>query len=310
MQKEKSFLEKPLKKINEIEERFTYIRDLFFLAKKENDISLISDILKEVHCLDLKIKELEFLRMFSKKHDFLNCYLDFQSGSGGEEAQDWSRMLLRMYSKWIIKKNFQSKILEQSLGENNGVKSATVKVIGEYAFGWLRTESGIHRLVRKSPFDSNKKRHTSFCSVFIYPEIHDDINVSIKKNELRIDVYRASGAGGQHVNRTESAVRITHIPTGIVTQCQNARSQHKNKEQALKQLKSKIFHLLVKNKETRKKEIEKKKLKITWGNQIRSYVLDNSMIKDLRTKIESRNTEKVLNGDLNKFVKASLKSGL
>lgn len=248
--------------------------------------------------------------MFSKTHDACNCYIDIQSGSGGTEAQDWSKILLKMYLKWLDKKGFKTKIIEESTGEIVGIKSATVQVFGAYAFGWLRTETGIHRLIRKSPFDAGKRRHTSFSSVFIYPDIEEKINIKIHSSDLRIDVYRASGAGGQHVNRTESAVRITHIPTNLVTQCQNNRSQHKNKEQAIKQMKAKLYELQLQKKRREKTQIESNKLNISWGNQIRSYILDNSKIKDLRTGIEKHDIQSVLNGDLDDFIEQSLILGL
>jgi len=248
--------------------------------------------------------------MFSSKHDNCNCYVDIQSGSGGTDAQDWAKILLRMYLKWADKKGFQTEIIHESIGEIVGIKSATIKVHGEYAFGWLRTETGIHRLIRKSPFDSGKRRHTSFSSVFVYPDIDDQIYININSSELRVDVYRASGAGGQHVNRTESAVRITHLPTNLVTQCQSSRSQHKNKEQAIQQMKSKLYEMQKREKQKKKKELEKNKSNITWGNQIRSYILDNSKIKDLRTGIEKNHIQSVLDGDLDDFIEQSLIIGL
>ena len=248
--------------------------------------------------------------MFSGEYDSSDCYLDIQSGSGGTEAQDWANMLLRMYLRWAESRGFKTEIIEQSDGEVAGIKSATIKVMGEYAFGWLRTETGVHRLVRKSPFDSGGRRHTSFSSAFAYPEVDDDIDIEINPADLRIDVYRASGAGGQHVNRTESAVRITHLPTNIVTQCQNDRSQHKNKEQAMKQLKAKLYEYELRKKNAEKQALEDTKSDIGWGSQIRSYVLDDSRIKDLRTGVETRNTQAVLDGDLDKFIEASLKAGL
>ncbi len=248
--------------------------------------------------------------MFSKKNDNCNCYVDIQSGSGGIEAQDWSKMLLRMYLKWADKKGFQTEITHESIGEIVGIKSSTIKVCGEYAFGWLRTETGIHRLIRKSPFDSGKRRHTSFSSIFIYPDVDDKIHTNIRSSDLRIDVYRASGAGGQHVNRTESAVRITHLPTNLVAQCQSNRSQHKNKEQAIKQIKSKLYEMQIRKQQKDKKKLESNKSDITWGNQIRSYILDNSTIKDLRTGIEKKNVQSVLDGDLDDFIQQSLIIGL
>ena len=248
--------------------------------------------------------------MFSGDYDSADCYLDIQSGSGGTEAQDWAEMLLRMYLRWAESKGFTTEVMEVSDGDVAGIKSATIKVSGDYAYGWLRTETGVHRLVRKSPFDSGNRRHTSFASVFVYPEIDDNIDIDINPADLRIDVYRASGAGGQHVNRTESAVRITHIPTGIVTQCQNNRSQHSNKDQAMKQLKAKLYELEMQKKNAEKQQIEDNKSDIGWGSQIRSYVLDDSRIKDLRTGVETRNTQAVLDGDLDQFIEESLKAGL
>jgi peptide chain release factor 2 len=248
--------------------------------------------------------------MFSGDYDSADCYLDIQSGSGGTEAQDWAEMLLRMYLRWAESKGFTTEVMEVSDGDVAGIKSATIKVSGDYAYGWLRTETGVHRLVRKSPFDSGNRRHTSFASVFVYPEIDDNIDIDINPADLRIDVYRASGAGGQHVNRTESAVRITHIPTGIVTQCQNNRSQHSNKDQAMKQLKAKLYELEIQKKNAEKQQMEDNKSDIGWGSQIRSYVLDDSRIKDLRTGVETRNTQAVLDGDLDQFIEESLKAGL
>jgi peptide chain release factor 2 len=248
--------------------------------------------------------------MFSGPNDVCDCYLDIQSGSGGTEAQDWANMLLRMYLRWGEAHGFKTELIEVSDGDVAGIKSATIRFSGEYAFGWLRTETGVHRLVRKSPFDSGNRRHTSFASAFAYPEVDDDIEIDIDPSDLRIDTYRASGAGGQHVNRTDSAVRITHEPTNIVVQCQNDRSQHKNKAQAMKQLKAKLYeHEMLKQNEE-KQSMEDGKSDIGWGSQIRSYVLDDSRIKDLRTGVETRNTQAVLDGDLDKFIEASLKSGL
>ncbi len=248
--------------------------------------------------------------MFSGNYDSADCYLDIQSGSGGTEAQDWAEMLLRMYLRWAESKGFATEVMEVSDGDVAGIKSATIKVSGDYAYGWLRTETGVHRLVRKSPFDSGNRRHTSFSSVFVYPEIDDDIDIDINPADLRIDVYRASGAGGQHVNKTESAVRITHVPTGIVTQCQNNRSQHSNKDQAMKQLKAKLYELEMQKKNAEKQQMEENKSDIGWGSQIRSYVLDDSRIKDLRTGVETRNTQAVLDGNLDQFIEESLKAGL
>ncbi|CAE1149654.1 Peptide chain release factor 2 [Serratia rubidaea] len=264
----------------------------------------------ELDQLIVKLEQLEFRRMFSGEYDSADCYLDIQAGSGGTEAQDWASMLLRMYLRWAEDKGFKTEIIEESDGDVAGIKSATIKIIGDYAFGWLRTETGVHRLVRKSPFDSGGRRHTSFSSVFVYPEVDDDIDIDINPADLRIDVYRASGAGGQHVNKTESAVRITHLPTNIVVQCQNDRSQHKNKDQAFKQLKAKLYEYEMQKKNADKQAMEDNKSDIGWGSQIRSYVLDDSRIKDLRTSVETRNTQAVLDGDLDKFIEASLKAGL
>lgn len=264
----------------------------------------------ELDQLIVKLEQLEFRRMFSGEYDSADCYLDIQAGSGGTEAQDWASMLLRMYLRWAEDKGFKTEIIEESDGDVAGIKSATIKIIGDYAFGWLRTETGVHRLVRKSPFDSGGRRHTSFSSVFVYPEVDDDIDIDINPADLRIDVYRASGAGGQHVNKTESAVRITHLPTNIVVQCQNDRSQHKNKDQAFKQLKAKLYEFEMQKKNADKQAMEDNKSDIGWGSQIRSYVLDDSRIKDLRTSVETRNTQAVLDGDLDKFIEASLKAGL
>ncbi len=248
--------------------------------------------------------------MFAGPNDSCDCYLDIQSGSGGTEAQDWANMLLRMYLRWGEEHGFKTELIEVSDGDVAGIKSATIRFEGEYAFGWLRTETGVHRLVRKSPFDSGNRRHTSFASAFVYPEIDDDIEIEINPADLRIDTYRASGAGGQHVNRTDSAVRITHVPTNIVVQCQNDRSQHKNKDQAMKQLKAKLYEYELQKQTAEKQAMEATKSDIGWGSQIRSYVLDDSRIKDLRTGVETRNTQAVLDGGLDKFIQASLKSGL
>ena len=280
------------------------------LAIEADDQDTFDEANLELEQLEKKLAELEFRRMFSGDYDSADCYLDIQSGSGGTEAQDWAEMLLRMYLRWAESKGFTTEVMEVSDGDVAGIKSATIKVSGDYAYGWLRTETGVHRLVRKSPFDSGNRRHTSFASVFVYPEIDDNIDIDINPADLRIDVYRASGAGGQHVNKTESAVRITHIPTGIVTQCQNNRSQHSNKDQAMKQLKAKLYELEMQKKNAEKQQMEENKSDIGWGSQIRSYVLDDSRIKDLRTGVETRNTQAVLDGDLDQFIEESLKAGL
>ncbi|KFB89329.1 peptide chain release factor 2 [Serratia grimesii] len=275
-----------------------------------DDEETFNEAVVELDQLSAKLEQLEFRRMFSGEYDSADCYLDIQAGSGGTEAQDWASMLLRMYLRWAEAKGFKTEVIEESDGDVAGLKSATIKIIGDYAFGWLRTETGVHRLVRKSPFDSGGRRHTSFSSVFIYPEVDDDIDIDINPADLRIDVYRASGAGGQHVNKTESAVRITHLPTNIVVQCQNDRSQHKNKDQAFKQLRAKLYEFEMQKKNADKQMMEDNKSDIGWGSQIRSYVLDDSRIKDLRTNVETRNTQAVLDGDLDKFIEASLKAGL
>jgi peptide chain release factor 2 len=276
------------------------------LAKDEDDQATIEEIFKDLNNYEQQIVALEFRCMFSGKMDANNAYLDIQSGAGGTEAQDWAEMLLRMYLRWGERHEFKTELLEVSAGEVAGIKSATVKFSGEYAYGWLRTETGIHRLVRKSPFNSDNKRHTSFASVFVYPEVDEDIEIEINPADLRIDTYRASGAGGQHVNRTDSAVRITHIPTKIVVQCQSDRSQHRNKAEAMKQLKAKLYDLELKEKHREHEKLAETKREIAWGNQIRSYVLDESRIKDLRTGVESHNTKNVLDGDIDKFIQASL----
>ncbi len=285
-------------------------KDLLDMAVEEDDQDTVEDVREELAALQKELEVLEFRRMFSGEMDPNSCYLEIQSGSGGTEAQDWASMLLRMYLRWIEDQGFKAELMEVTDGDVAGVKGATIHVIGEYAYGWLRTETGVHRLVRKSPFDSGNRRHTSFTSVFVSPEIDDDIEVDINPADLRIDVYRASGAGGQHVNRTESAVRITHVPTGTVTQCQNDRSQHRNKDQAMRQLKAKLYELEVQKRSAESQVLEDSKSDIGWGSQIRSYVLDDSRIKDLRTGVETHNTQAVLDGDLNQFIEASLKKGL
>ncbi|TCL04555.1 MULTISPECIES: peptide chain release factor 2 [Sodalis] len=308
--KERSSLEAIVETIDQMTRGLDDVSGLLELAVEEDDEETLNDTVAELDQLEAKLAQLEFRRMFSGEYDSSDCYLDIQSGSGGTEAQDWASMLMRMYLRWAEARGFKTEIIEQSDGEVAGIKSVTIKIMGEYAFGWLRTETGVHRLVRKSPFDSGGRRHTSFSSAFVYPEVDDDIDIEINPADLRIDVYRASGAGGQHVNRTESAVRITHLPTNIVTQCQNDRSQHKNKEQAMKQLKAKLYEYELQKKNAEKQALEDTKSDIGWGSQIRSYVLDDSRIKDLRTGVETRNTQAVLDGDLDKFIEASLKAGL
>lgn len=280
------------------------------LAISEDDQKTLNDLTNDVKAFDAEISQLEIQRMFRHEMDASNSFLDVQAGSGGTEAQDWANMLLRMYMKWCESNNFSAELIEISPGEVAGIKSATIHVAGEFAYGWLRTETGVHRLVRKSPFDSGNRRHTSFAAVFVSPEIEDDFDVEIDPSDLRIDVYRASGAGGQHVNTTESAVRITHLPTGTVVQCQNDRSQHKNRATAMKQIRARLFELEKQKRQDQAQALEETKADIGWGSQIRSYVLDQSRVKDLRTQIESSNPEAILNGDINKFLEASLKQGL
>ena len=288
--------------------------ELLELAEAEDDESTLAqgqaEVQADVGRVEADIEKLEFQRMFSGKADSSNAFLDIQAGSGGTEAQDWAEMLLRMYLKWAESNGFDAELIEASPGEVAGIKSATVHIKGDYAFGWLRTELGVHRLVRKSPFDSGNRRHTSFAAVFVSPELDDSFEIEVNPADLRIDVYRASGAGGQHVNRTESAVRITHLPTNTVVQCQNDRSQHKNKATAMKQLRAKLYELEEQKRRAEAQQVEETKSDIGWGSQIRSYVLDQSRIKDLRTGVETGNTEAVLNGDLNRFIEESLKQGL
>ncbi len=296
--------------LDELHDGLNDARDLLEMAVEEGDEETVGSVVSDLEEFERKVADLEFRRMFSGEMDPNNAFLDIQAGSGGTEAQDWSEMLLRMYLRWGEQHGFKTELMEVSPGEVAGIKSATIKFDGEYAFGWLRTEIGVHRLVRKSPFDSGNRRHTSFAAVFVSPEIDDSIEIDINPADLRIDVYRASGAGGQHVNRTESAVRITHNPTGIVVQCQNDRSQHKNKDQAMKQLKAKLYELEIQKRSADQQALEETKSDIGWGSQIRSYVLDQSRIKDLRTGVETGNTQAVLDGALDQFIEASLKSGL
>ncbi|MDA0679353.1 MAG: peptide chain release factor 2 [Proteobacteria bacterium] len=284
--------------------------ELMELAIQEQDEDTANELIRDLDTCEKEIDGLEFQRMFSGELDANNAFLDVQSGAGGTEAQDWAEMLLRMYLRWAEAHDFTTEIIEASAGEVAGLKSATVKVTGEYAYGWLRTETGVHRLVRKSPFDSGSRRHTSFASIFVSPEVDDDIEIEIDPSDLRIDVYRASGAGGQHVNRTESAVRITHLPTNTVVQCQNDRSQHKNKATAMKQLKARLYELEMQTRRAKASIVEDGKSDVGWGSQIRSYVLDQSRIKDLRTGVETGNTQAVLDGGLDSFIEASLKHGI
>ncbi|MBK2036133.1 peptide chain release factor 2 [Francisella tularensis subsp. novicida] len=306
--KQKVELENVVHNCEYISETLETLSELLELA--EEDESLMQEIAKDTQNVASEIEKLEFRRMFSGKMDANNAFLDIQSGSGGTEAQDWAEMLMRMYMRWADGHGFKVSVDNVSDGDVAGIKGCTLKIEGEYAYGWLRTETGIHRLVRKSPFDSNSKRHTSFASVFISPEVDDDIDIEINPADLRVDTYRASGAGGQHVNKTDSAVRITHIPTNIVVQSQSDRSQHKNRDNAMKQLKSKLYEMELQKRNAEKNALEDSKADIGWGSQIRSYVLDQSRVKDLRTGVENTNTQAVLDGDLDKFIEASLKSGL
>jgi len=288
----------------------TEAQELLELARTENDAGVADAVAKDLERLDRELAELEFKRMFSGEMDAHNAFVDIQSGSGGTEAQDWANMLLRMYLRLGERRGFKTELIEASPGEVAGIKSATIKYTGDYAYGYLRTETGVHRLVRKSPFDSGNRRHTSFASVFVYPEVDEDIEIGINPAELRVDTYRASGAGGQHVNRTDSAIRITHVPTGIVVQCQSDRSQHKNRASAMAMLKARLYEAEMQKKRAAQQKLEDSKSDIGWGSQIRSYVLDQSRIKDLRTGVEVANTQAVLDGDLDKFIEASLKKGL
>jgi|TARA_Y100001970_G_C14044632_1_gene755664 peptide chain release factor 2 len=277
---------------------------------QENDESSLKEISEEVIKNEKSLSELEFRRMFSNEMDPSNAYLDIQSGSGGTEAQDWAEMIMRMYLKWGEAKGFETEVIELSPGDVAGIKSSTIKFSGDYAYGWLRTETGVHRLVRKSPFDSGNRRHTSFASVFISPEVDEDIEIEVNTSDLRIDTYRASGAGGQHVNKTDSAVRITHEPSGVVVQCQSQRSQHQNKDRAMKLLKAKLYELELQKLNSERQDLEDSKSDIGWGSQIRSYVLDSARIKDLRTGVETSNCVAVLDGDLDNFIEASLKANI
>ena len=307
---ERARLEKIVLTLNELETGLNDANDLLEMAVEENDEDSAEVVNDDLQQYVKQVEELEFRRMFSGEMDACNAFLDIQSGSGGTEAQDWAEMLLRMYLRWGESHGFKTELMEASAGDVAGIKSATIRFEGDYVFGRLRTETGVHRLVRKSPFDSGSRRHTSFASVFVSPEIDDDIEIDINPADLRIDVYRASGAGGQHVNKTESAVRITHMPTNVVVQCQNDRSQHKNKAAAMKQLKAKLYELEIQKRNAESQAVEETKSDIGWGSQIRSYVLDQSRIKDLRTNIETGNTQAVLDGAIDQFIEASLKSGL
>jgi peptide chain release factor 2 len=308
--KEKKLLEDVVVNLRELDQELHDTGELFELARAESDDDTLASIEADVAATEKRVADMEFRRMFSNALDTHNCFIDIQAGAGGTEAQDWASMLERMYLRYCERRGLATEVLEQSDGEVAGIKTATIKVSGEYAFGYLRTETGIHRLVRKSPFDSNARRHTSFASVFIYPEVDDSIEVDINQADLRIDTFRASGAGGQHINKTDSAIRITHLPTNIVVQCQNDRSQHRNRAEAMAMLKSRLYELELRKRQAEQQKLEDSKTDIGWGHQIRSYVLDQSRIKDLRTNVEVGNTQAVLDGDLDGFIEASLKHGV
>ena len=308
--REKKQLEGIVGVLDDMDSKMRDTREIFALAREDEDDATLVAIEGETAQLRSAVEKLEFQRMFSNPLDPNNCFIDIQAGSGGTEAQDWARMLERMYARYCERKGYRVEVLEESEGEVAGIKSATLKILGDYAYGHLRTETGVHRLVRKSPFDANARRHTSFASVFVYPEVDDNIEIDVNPADLRIDVYRASGAGGQHVNKTESAVRITHLPTNIVVQCQNDRSQHRNRAEAMAMLKSRLYELELRKRQAAQQKLEDSKTDIGWGHQIRSYVLDQSRIKDLRTGVEIGNTQAVLDGDLEDFISASLKQGV
>jgi len=303
-------LEAIVNTINLLDTGISDTRELLDLAVEENDQDTLDEVIAEVEAFEKQLGKLEFRRMFSGELDLNSAFLDIQAGSGGTEAQDWAEMLLRMYLRWGEKKGFKTELVEVSGGEVAGIKSATIKFEGDYAFGWLRTETGVHRLVRKSPFDSGNRRHTSFASIFISPEIDDNVEIEINPADLRVDTYRSSGAGGQHVNKTDSAVRITHEPSGIVVQSQSQRSQHQNRDNCMKQLRAKLYEVEMQKRKAEAQATEDAKADIGWGSQIRSYVLDASRIKDLRTNIETSNTQAVLDGNIDQFIEASLKAGL
>lgn len=308
--RERARLDKEIGAFSELDGWLNEAGELLELAREEDDVEIIASIANELGDVEQQLADLEFRRMFSGQMDAANAFMDIQAGSGGTEAQDWANMLLRMYLRWGERHGSKTELMELSEGEVAGIKSATIKFTGEYVYGYLRTETGVHRLVRKSPFDSGHRRHTSFASVFVYPEVDDSMDIDIKPADLRVDTYRASGAGGQHVNRTDSAVRITHVPTGIVVQCQSDRSQHKNKAAAMAVLKSRLYEHEMQKRRAEQQKLEESKAEISWGSQIRSYVLDQSRIKDLRTGVESGNPTAVLDGELDRFIEASLKAGI
>lgn len=308
--RERAQLEREVEAFERLQVELTEARELLDLARDENDAETADAVRADLVGFEERLVEFELARMFSGSMDANNAFMDIQAGSGGTEAQDWANMLLRMYLMWGERRGFKTEILEISEGEVAGIKSATVRFTGAYAYGWLRTESGVHRLVRKSPFDAGNRRHTSFASVFVYPEVDESIDIDINPADLRTDTYRASGAGGQHVNRTDSAIRITHLPTGIVVQCQSDRSQHRNRAEAMNMLKARLHELEMKKRDAERQKVEASKTDIEWGHQIRSYVLDQSRVKDLRTGVETGNPDAVLNGHLDNFIEASLKSGV
>jgi len=308
--KERATLEQTIEGVRTIDRGLEEAAELVDMAVQEQDEATFATVGSDLKNIEARLALLEFNRMFSGEMDAHNAFLDIQSGSGGTEAQDWAEMLLRMYLKWGDRHGFKTELLEVSGGEVAGIKSASVRFEGDHAYGWLRTETGVHRLVRKSPFDSGNRRHTSFAAVFVSPEVDEDINIEVNPADLKVDTYRSSGAGGQHVNKTDSAIRITHLPTGVIVACQSERSQHKNRSQAMKMLKAKLYELEMQKRNAEKQAIEDSKTDIGWGHQIRSYVLDQSRIKDLRTNVEIGNTQAVLDGDLDRFIEASLKSGL
>ncbi|MBI4937963.1 MAG: peptide chain release factor 2 [Nitrosomonadales bacterium] len=308
--RERKMLEGIVLSLRQLDQNLSDAAELFEMAQAESDDASLHSIAEDIHQMEKQVADMEFRRMFSGELDANNCFVDIQSGSGGTEAQDWASMLLRMYLRYCERKGFGVEVLEESAGEVAGIKSASLKVSGDYAYGRLRTETGVHRLVRKSPFDSGNRRHTSFASVFVYPEVDDSIEVDINPADLRVDTFRASGAGGQHINKTDSAVRITHLPTNIVVQCQSDRSQHRNRAEAMAMLKSRLYETELRKRQAEQQKLEDSKTDIGWGHQIRSYVLDQSRIKDLRTNVEIGNTQSVLDGDLDDFISASLKQGL
>ena len=308
--KEKKTLEDVVNVLTSLDAKLRDSAELYALARAENDDATLQAIVSDVTAIEKSVAAMEFRRMFNNPMDPASCFIDIQAGAGGTEAQDWAAMLERMYVRYCERKGYRTEVLEESAGEVAGIKSASIKVSGDYAYGYLRTEVGVHRLVRKSPFDSNARRHTSFASVFVYPEVDDSIVVEINPADLRIDTFRASGAGGQHINKTDSAVRITHLPTNIVVQCQNDRSQHRNRAEAMAMLKSKLYELEIRKRQAEQQKLEDSKTDIGWGHQVRSYVLDQSRIKDLRTNYEVGNTQAILDGDLDGFIAASLKQGV